>query len=149
MKYETLISLDLLDEVRTTLAAAYNYHDGLDITESQRKMWPEKRNSNLTIEVKTTLEKIEELVAAHVMQERDERRARRAEQARPVDTPVDTHSVELEYEGDLEDDLAMCEYEDHEIDDDGYCIYCGFDEDEIERAQGDDGSSLEATADPE
>ncbi len=147
MQYETLIALDLLDEVRTTLAAAYSYHDGLDITESQRKMWPEKRNSNLTIEIQSTLSKVEELVAQHVMRERDERRQRRMASQTQPSTGVDTHSVEIEFDGEL-DQPVMCEYDDHEIDEDGYCVYCGYDEDEIEREQG-DGSSLEDAADSE
>ncbi len=44
------------------------------------------------------------------MAERDERRQRRDAQ-RAVDTPVDTHSVELEYQGDLDDDqrFILCD----------------------------------------
>ena len=121
MKDSILVPIEIIEDLRGALQASYTYLDAQDLMESQRRMREKTYNSDITLEVKHALDGIEDLYARHLLAERDQRRASRA--AYEEKTP----EVEEPIEG-----WMACDPGDHELDEDGYCVICGMNEDEIE-----------------
>lgn len=124
MKDSLLVPIDLVEDVRATLQALHIYCDAQDLADSQRRMRGNTTSSNLTIEVRDTLAAVEDLYSRHLLAERDARR-----ESAPVKD---------------EEEYFVCDDDDHEFDTEGYCIYCGAQEGEV-----DDGQTVDDAPDAE